>query len=96
VSLTRWATEHGIADPGDDRREAIGVIAAGGAKAVIPPRSNRTEPRASDKHRAKAGNVVERFGNQVKNGRRGATRSEKTSRNPMAFWQLASIMVRLA
>jgi transposase len=34
-----------IADKGYDSSEWVGVIEAGGAKAVIPPRSNRKEPR---------------------------------------------------
>ena len=37
--------EHVIADQGYDSSEWVGVIEAGGAKVVIPPRSNRKEPR---------------------------------------------------
>lgn len=85
-----------IADKGYDSSEWVGVIEAGGAKAVIPPRSNRNEPRDEDKHLYKERNLVERFLNKVKNCRRVATRSEKTARNYIAFWQLASIMVLLA
>jgi transposase len=88
--------EHVIADKGYDSSELVGVIEAGGAKAVIPPRSNRKEPRDYDKHLYKERNLVERFLNKVKNCRRVATRYEKTARNYMAFWQLASIMVLLA
>jgi transposase len=89
-------SEHVIADKGYDSSELVGVIEAGGAKAVIPPRSNRKEPRDYDKHLYKERNLVERFLNKVKNCRRVATRYEKTARNYMAFWQLASIMVLLA
>ncbi len=88
--------EHVIADKGYDSSELVGAIEAGGAKAVIPPRSNRKEPRDYDKHAYKDRNLVERFLNKVKNCRRIATRYEKTSRNYLAFWQLASIMVLLA
>jgi transposase len=88
--------EHVIADKGYDSSELVGAIEAGGAKAVIPPRSNRKEPREYDKHTYKDRNLVERFLNKVKNCRRIATRYEKTSRNYLAFWQLASIMVLLA
>ena len=88
--------EHVIADKGYDSSELVGAIEAGGAKAVIPPRSNRKEPRDYDKHTYKDRNLVERFLNKVKNCRRIATRYEKTSRNYLAFWQLASIMVLLA
>ncbi len=88
--------EHVIADKGYDSDELVGVIEAGGAKAVIPPRSNRKKPRDYDKHLYKERNLVERFLNKVKNCRRVATRYEKTARNYMAFWHLASIMVLLA
>ena len=88
--------EYVIADKGYDSDKLVGAIEAGGAKAVIPPRSNRKEPREYDEHLYKERNLVERFLNKVKNCRRIATRYEKTVRNYMAFWQLASIMVLLA
>lgn len=88
--------EHVIADKGYDSSALVEAIEAGGAKAVIPPRSNRREPRDYDKHLYKERNLVERFLNKVKNCRRVATRYEKTARNYLAFWQLASIMVLLA
>jgi transposase len=81
--------EHVIADKGYDSDELVGKIEAGGAEAVIPPRSNRKTPRDYDKHLYKERNLVERFLNKVKNCRRVATHYEKTSRNYMAFWQLA-------
>lgn len=87
---------HVIADKGYDSSELVEAIEAGGAKAVIPPRSNRKEPRDYDKHLYKDRNLAERFLNKVKNCRRIATRYEKTARNYLAFWQLASIMVLLA
>ena len=50
-----------IADKGYDSSELVGAIEAGGAEAVIPPRSNRKEPRDYDKHTYKDRNLVERF-----------------------------------
>lgn len=88
--------EHGIADKGYDGDELVGKVEAGGAKVVIPPRSNRKTPRDPDRHLSKERNLVERFLNKVKDCRRVATRYEKTTRNYMAFWQLASIMVLLS
>lgn len=88
--------EHVIADKGYDSSELVGVIEAAGAKAVIPSRSNRKKPRDYDEHLYKERTLVERFLNKVKNCRRIATRYEKTARNYLAFWQLASIMVLLA
>jgi transposase len=88
--------EHVIADKGYDSDELVGAIEATGAKAVIPPRSNRKKPRDYDKHLYKERNLVERFLNKVKSCRRVATRYDKTARNFLAFWKIASIMVLLA
>ena len=90
------AVEHVIADKGYDSDDLVEAIAAAGAEAVIPPRSNRREPRDYDRHLYKERNLVERFINRVKQCRRVATRYDKTARNYLAFWQLASIMVLLA
>ena len=88
--------EHVIADKGYDSNDLVESIEAGGAEAVIPPRSNRKEQRDYDRHLYKERNLIERFINRVKQCRRIATRYEKTARNYLAFWQLASIMVLLA
>ena len=85
-----------IADQGYDSDQLVEVIEAEGAEAVIPPRSNRKRKRDYDRHLSKERNLVERFINRVKQCRRIATRYEKTARNYLAFWQLASIMVLLA
>lgn len=88
--------EHVIADKGYDSSELVEAIEASGAEAVIPPRSNRKQPREYDDHLYKERSLVELFLNKVKNCRRVATRYEKTARNYLAFWQLASMMVLLA
>jgi transposase len=90
------ASEHVIAAKGYDSAKLVETIEATGAEAVIPPRSNRKEPRDYDEHLYKERNLVERFINRVKQCRRVATRYDKTARNYLAFWQLASIMVLLA
>lgn len=85
-----------IADKGYDSDRLVGAIEASGAEAVIPPRSNRKEKRGYDKHWYKDRNLVERFIGRVKRCRRIATRYEKTARNYLAFWHLASIVILLA
>jgi transposase len=87
--------EHVIADKGSDSTAFVAEVAAQGAQAVIPPRSNRKTPREYDKHLYKERNRVERFLNRAKHYRRVATRYEKTGRNFLAFWQFASIMILL-
>jgi transposase len=84
-----------IADKGYDSDELIGIIAEHGAKAVIPPRSNRREKRRYSKRRYKTRNLVERFINRLKHYRRIATRYEKTARNYLTFVNLAALLVSL-
>ena len=88
--------ENVVADQGYDSDKLVGAIESSGAVAVIPPRSNRKQKREYDSHLYKDRNLIERFINRVKQCRRIATRYEKTARNYLAFWQLASIMVLLA
>lgn len=84
-----------IADKAYDSDSLVAEIESTGAEAVIPPRSNRTEPRSYDKEAYKERNVVERFINAIKQCRRVATRYEKTARNFLGFVQMASIFVLL-
>jgi transposase len=88
--------EHVIADKGYDSGKLVEAIEAAGAEAVIPPRSNRKQPRDYDEHLYKERNLIERFINRAKQCRRVATRYDKTARNYLAFWYLASIMIFLA
>jgi putative transposase len=94
--VTGIGAGHVVADEGYDSNDLVKAIEASGSEAVIPPRSNRKEKRDYDKHLYKDRNLVERFINRVKQCRRIATRYEKTARNYLAFWQLASIIVLLA
>jgi transposase len=62
---------------------------------VIPALCTRKEQREYDKERYKDRNPAERFGGQLKQYRRVATRYEKKARNFLAFVHVASIMVLL-
>jgi transposase len=84
-----------IADKGYDSDELIERITEHGAKAVIPPRSNRNEKRRYSKRPYKTRNLVERFFNRLKHYRRIATRYEKTARNYFTFVNLAATLVSL-
>ena len=85
-----------IADKGYDADELVQRICQRGAQAVIPPRSNRTEPRRFSKRRYRSRNFVEQFVNRIKHYRRVATRYEKTARNYLAFVHLASFLVSMS
>ena len=84
-----------IADKGYDSDKLVEAIAEHGAKAVIPPRSNRNIKRRYSKRRYKQRNLVERFINRLKHYRRIATRYEKTARNYLTFVNLAATLLSL-
>lgn len=84
-----------IADKGYDSDPLVQRIESQGAEAVIPPKKNRKEPRAYDKHWYKERNKVERFIHLLKRYRRVATRYEKTDPNYLGFVYLAAIMILL-
>lgn len=65
-----------IADKGYDANHFVEAIEAKGVQSVIPPRSNRLNPREYDRHWYKDRNLVERFFNRIKQYRRIATRYE--------------------
>lgn len=67
-----------IADKGYEANALVEWINARGAIAVIPPRSNRREPREYDRHLYKDRNLIERFLNRIKHFRRIATRYESS------------------
>jgi transposase len=66
-----------LADKGYDSDALVDPIEAMPAEAVIPPRAHRKAPRAYDRERYKARNLVECFFNKLNQFRRIATRYEK-------------------
>jgi transposase len=84
-----------LADKGYDSDELVAAIEAQGAEAVIPPRSNRLEPREYDKETYKQRNIVERMINVMKHCRRVATRYEKTARNFLGIVAFSCIVMLL-
>lgn len=78
-----------IGDKGYDSNALVEKIEAAGACAVIPPRSNRRNPRQFDRTQYRSRNLIERFFNRLKNFRRVATRYDKLAENFLVFVQLA-------
>ena len=66
-----------LADKAYDADALLDCIAGKGAKAVIPPKANRTVQRPLDRHHYRNRNVIERFFAQLKKSRRVATRYDK-------------------
>lgn len=65
------------------------------AKAVIPPKANRKDQRAFDRHQYRNRNVIERFFAKLKQFRRGATRYNKLASRFESFIELAASMLWL-
>ena len=82
-----------IADRGYDFDTVIEGIEAGGAKAVIPPKSNRRWQRQTDWKLYGLRNIIERYINKLKCFRRIATRYDKTDRSYLSFLYLAAAII---
>ncbi|MDR5776696.1 MULTISPECIES: IS5 family transposase [unclassified Caballeronia] len=78
-----------IADKGYDSNTFVENVCATGAKAVIPPRSNRKIQRRYSRVLYRTRNIVERFFCRIKHFRRVATRYDKLAGNYLAFASLA-------
>jgi transposase len=84
-----------IADKAFDSNELIDFIRAGGAKAVIPARSNRRHKRRLDRKRYRNRNLIERFFCRLKHFRRVATRYDKLAGRYSSFIALTAAVVWL-
>jgi transposase len=62
---------------------------------VIPPKSNRKEPREYDKHIYKERSLIECFIGKMKQFRRVFSRFEKWAKNYMHFIRFASVLIWL-
>ena len=85
-----------VADKGYDSDAFANTISAQGAQPVIPPRSNRLNPRAFDRHIYKSRNLIERFFSRIKQFRRIATRYDNLAKSFLSFVHLACAFVWLA
>lgn len=82
-----------LADKAFDADErVIKPLEAAGKTAVIPPKSNRTNPRTYDKAQYEARHLIENFFGWVKRFRAIATRYDKTARNFLAAFHLVAVL----
>jgi len=84
-----------LADKGYDADAIVEHIEAMGAKAVIPPKSNRKQQREYDKDLYKKRNRIERCFSRLKQFRRFATRYDKNRICFQTFVALACSSVLL-
>lgn len=84
-----------IADKGYDSETFIEQIEKQRCTPVIPPRSNRKDPREYDQHLYKERHLVECFFNKIKHFRRVFSRFDKKASSFMGFLAYASIILWL-
>lgn len=84
-----------IADKGYDADTLVQAIRNAGAKAVIPPRSNRIRKRRYNRTIYRTRNLIERFVARFKHFRRVATRYEKPADTYLVFASLACVFALL-
>lgn len=85
-----------VADKGYDSDAFVAQIAAQGSQAVIPPRSNRLNPRDFDRHLYRDRHRIERFFRRIKPFRRIAMRYDKLAESSLSFVPLACTFVWVA
>ena len=79
----------------DADQRVIEPLQAAGKTAVIPPKSNRKNPRDYDKETYKARHLIENFFCKLKQYRAIATRYDKTARNFLAAIHLVAAIIWL-
>ena len=84
-----------IADKGYDADYMVNAALSIQAEAVIPPRSQRKNPRNYDKTLYQERNLIERMFNKIKHFRRVATRYDKLDIAYLSFAFLAGIYLWL-
>lgn len=85
-----------VGDKGYDAESVLHTIEQAGARAVIPPRSNRLHQRSYSKPRYRRRNLVERLFCRIKQYRRIATRYDKLAERFASFVCLVSAFVCIA
>ncbi len=84
-----------LGDKAYDADSILLTITHKGAEPVIPPKSNRKEPRAYDKELYKERHLVECFIGKLKQYRRCFSRFDKLARNYLSFLHFASTLIWL-
>jgi len=91
--IGEFPAEAVIGDKGYDADAFVKTVEERGMQAVIPPRSNRLNPRAYDRHLYKERHLIECFFNKIKHYRRIFGRFEKTAKNFMAFLHFVAFLI---
>ena len=84
------------ADKAYDAAAIVAAVETLGAEPVIPPLSNRKNPRPVDWAQYRNRNIIERFFSRLKHFRRIATRYDKLAARFASFLHLAAAFIWLA
>jgi transposase len=93
--LADFVCEYVIADRSYDAQDFIQNIVSGGATPVIPPRSNRRQPRDYDEHIYKERHLAECFMNKIKHFRRVFSRFDKLDTRFLGFLFFVAVLIWL-
>ena len=85
--------EHLLADKGYDSNEIVEEALSRGMNPVIPPRSNRKNPRTYDKYLYKLRHLVENAFLYLKQWRGVATRYAKNGASFLAICQIRALLL---
>jgi transposase len=95
LELTPEGAQALLADKGYDSDEFAQAIEAKEMQPVIPPRSNRLEPRECDFFVYKERHLIECFFGKIKHYRRVFSRFDKLARNYIGFIRFVSALIWL-
>ncbi len=93
--ISGYEGEYVIADKGYDSHGFIQHISDIGMVAVIPPRSNRKQPRSYDDHLYRERHLVECFIGKMKHYRRILSRFDKLDSRYLGFLQFTAVLIWL-
>ena len=86
---------YALMDKAYDADKLIEQLISQGIIPVIPPKSNRKEPREYDKHMYKERHLIECFIGKIKQFRRIFSRFDKWAKNYMFFLRFAAALIWL-
>jgi transposase len=87
--------DNALADKGYDSDAFVESITSSGANAVIPPRSNRKNPREYDQHIYRERHLIECFINKIKHFRRIFSRFDKLDKSYLGFLGFVASLIWL-
>ncbi|CAI8026439.1 Putative transposase for insertion sequence element IS6501, partial [Geodia barretti] len=93
--ISGYKGEYVIADKGYDSHGFIQHISESDMVAVIPPRSNRKQPRPYDDYLYRERHLVECFIGKIKHYRRIFSRFDKLDSRYLGFLQFAAVLIWL-